>query len=231
MLTTFKHYAGIAVLMLLIFPNHAFSQTVKIDSAEREAERKRWNEALVTDTTYHFRKEVNSFLAGTIQGRKPGKAVDVAMGQGRNAIYLAKKGWDVTGFDIADEALAYAKKEAEKEHVKLKVVQQGQEEFDFGTNQWDLISYIYSGCIEDVPGIAARMKKGLKPGGIIVFEFFHRDAGIAMKRSDFGCPTNAEKDELLKIGGFKITTYYEKAGISDYGLENNKLVYMIAEKE
>ncbi len=85
-------------------------------------ERQRWNESLVTDTTYHFKKEVNSFLSNAIKNRKPGKAVDIAMGQGRNAIYLAKMGWDITGFDIADEAMAYSKKEAKRQNIKLKTV-------------------------------------------------------------------------------------------------------------
>jgi hypothetical protein len=52
-----------------------------------------------------------------------------------------------------------------------------------------------------------------------------------MQRNDFGCPADAEKNELLKAGGFKITKYEEKFGISDYGLQRYKLVYMVAEKE
>jgi SAM-dependent methyltransferase len=225
-----EYFATLMAILFICHSNRSFCQNAPIDSAERERERVRWNNALVKDTSYHFKKEVNSFLAASIKGRKPGKAVDVAMGQGRNAIYLAKMGWDVTGYDIADEALNYAKTEAAKQHVKLTVVQQGSEEFNFGLEQWDLISFIYAGCIEDVPGLAERMKKGLKHHGIIVFEFFHRDTGIAEGRNDFGCPGNAEKDALLKLGGFKIISYQEKFAISDYGLHNSKLIFMLAEK-
>jgi SAM-dependent methyltransferase len=211
--------------------NKSMAQNAVIDSAQREQERQRWNNSLLHDTAYHYNKQPNAFLAEAIKGRKPGKAVDVAMGQGRNAIFLAKMGWDVTGYDIADEAIAFAKAEAKRQNVSIHTVLQGSEEFDFGTEQWDLISFIYSGCMEDVPGMAQRMKKGLKKGGLIVFEFFHRDAGVEMNRFDFGCPANLEKDILLKICGFKILRYEEKMGISDYGLDSNKLVYMIAEKE
>ncbi len=35
------------------------------------------------------------------------------------------------------------------------------EEFDFGIEQWDLVSFVYAGCIEEVPGIVDRMKRGL----------------------------------------------------------------------
>jgi 2-polyprenyl-3-methyl-5-hydroxy-6-metoxy-1,4-benzoquinol methylase len=38
-----------------------------------------------------------------VEARKPGRALDIGMGQGRNSVFLALKGWDVTGFDISDE--------------------------------------------------------------------------------------------------------------------------------
>jgi 2-polyprenyl-3-methyl-5-hydroxy-6-metoxy-1,4-benzoquinol methylase len=218
------------LIVLIVLSFKTYSQSVTIDSLEREKERIRWNESLVEDTSYHFNKKPNTFLVTAIKNIKPGKALDVAMGQGRNAIYLAKIGWDVTGYDIADEAMEYAKKEAKLQNVQIKTIRQGSEEFDFGNLQWDLISFIYAGCIEEVPGMAERMKKGLKTGGIIVFEFFHREAGIAMERNDFGCPQNAEKDLLLKLGGFKIITYEEKIDVADYGLDKCKLVRMVAQK-
>jgi SAM-dependent methyltransferase len=218
------------VIFLIVCSFKICCQSVTIDSLERERERVRWNESLLEDTSYHFNKKPNAFLISAIKNTKPGKAVDVAMGQGRNAIYLAKMGWDVTGYDIADEAMEYAKKEAKRQNVQIKTIPQGSEEFDFGNQQWDLISIIYAGCIEEVPGMAERMKKGLKSGGMIVFEFFHRETGIAMDRKDFGCPENAEKDLLQKLGGFKIITYIEKIDIADYGLDKFKLVRMIAKK-
>src|SRR3954454_16318440 len=47
----------------------------------------------------------NAFLARTVSGLKPGRALDIAMGQGRNSIFLAKQGWEVTGYDISDTGL------------------------------------------------------------------------------------------------------------------------------
>ena len=40
--------------------------------------------------------------------RRPGAALDLAMGQGRNAIYLAQQRWRVTGVDISPSAVALA---------------------------------------------------------------------------------------------------------------------------
>jgi hypothetical protein len=67
-----------------------------------DAARQEWNE------TYRegrdFNPQPNKFLAEMVNGRRSGLALDVAMGQGRNALYLASQGWRVTGIDISDEA-------------------------------------------------------------------------------------------------------------------------------
>src|SRR5215831_21041860 len=49
-----------------------------------------------------FNHHPNAFLVECVRNRKSGKALDVGMGSGRNALYLASHGWDVTGFDIAN---------------------------------------------------------------------------------------------------------------------------------
>ncbi len=52
-----------------------------------------------------FVRTPNALLAAAMQDRKPGAALDIGMGQGRNAVFLAMQGWDVTGFDPSDEAV------------------------------------------------------------------------------------------------------------------------------
>ena len=51
----------------------------------------------------------------------PGKALDIGSGKGRNAIYLAKNGYEVVGIEIVEEAIKFAKKEAKKKKVEGKV--------------------------------------------------------------------------------------------------------------
>jgi len=84
-------------------------QTIEID---------RWNKIL-TSPEGRFNREPNAFLVDVIKERKPGTALDVGMGQGRNALYLAQKGWTVTGFDPAAEAVALAQREANKAGVAM----------------------------------------------------------------------------------------------------------------
>jgi methylase of polypeptide subunit release factors len=50
-----------------------------------------------------------ALLVDTVKGKKPGVALDVGMGQGRNAVYLASQGWDVTGMDISQAGLDAAR--------------------------------------------------------------------------------------------------------------------------
>lgn len=65
-----------------------------------------------------FNKEPNALLVETASKQKPGKALDIAMGEGRNAVWLASNKWEVTGFDVSDEGLAQANNRAQKAGVK-----------------------------------------------------------------------------------------------------------------
>jgi 2-polyprenyl-3-methyl-5-hydroxy-6-metoxy-1,4-benzoquinol methylase len=86
-----------------------------------------------------FKAAASQFLVRMVEGRKPGKALDVAMGQGRNSHYLATQGYDVTGYDISEGGLAQARLLAEKAGLKIRTVTASHEEFDYGAAQWDLI--------------------------------------------------------------------------------------------
>ena len=61
------------------------------------AEIERWNRIL-TAPEPRFNTAPNAFLIAVTTGVKPGRALDVGMGQGRNTIYLAQHGWDSVGF-------------------------------------------------------------------------------------------------------------------------------------
>jgi len=56
------------------------------------------------------------------------------MGQGRNAVYLASKGWDVTGFDVAEEGMKIAEANAAKSGAHIKTVKASFEDFDSERN-------------------------------------------------------------------------------------------------
>lgn len=195
-------------------------------SQDLEKERVRWNNSLTKDSAYIFNKQPNALLIETIKNKKPEAALDIGMGQGRNSLYLARNGWKVTGFDIADEAVALAMKQAKKEKISIIALVSARESFDFGINRWDLITYIYEGCMGEE--LINKIKKSLKPHGVVVFEFFHQEAGIKMGRPTFGCESNSVKQLFQNAGGFEITRYEEKEGMADFGLKEYKLVKLVA---
>ena len=86
-----------------------------------------------------FKTKPNAFLAACVQGRKPGRALDVGMGSGRNSLHLASEGWQVTGFDIAREGVEQARREAEKRGLRIDARVEDENTFDFGESRWDLI--------------------------------------------------------------------------------------------
>jgi len=205
-------------------------QTTLTVEEQNEQIRQRWNNSLVGDSTYTFNKEVNNLLKQTTDSLNTGKALCVAMGQGRNALYLARNGWEVTGFDLADEAVSSAVEQAKAEQLDLSTEIASFETYNYGENKWDMITWLYCGCLW-TEGLTSKINTALKPGGLFVFEFFHRDAGLKMNRPEFGCEENEMKQKILDEGGFEILIYEEKEGVADYSLEPYKLVYMVASKK
>ena len=90
-----------------------------------------------------FVETPNPLLASAVLDRKPGKALDFGMGQGRNAVFLAMQGWDVTGFDPSDEGIRLAQANAAKAGVKIRALVESDDQFDFGVARWDLIVMTY----------------------------------------------------------------------------------------
>ncbi|MGC4049350.1 MAG: methyltransferase domain-containing protein [Paludibaculum sp.] len=91
-----------------------------------------------------FTREPSAFLRRIAGTRKPGRALDIAMGQGRNSIWLAKAGWTVSGYDISDEALRQANALAREAGVKLDTKLPPMTNTTWGVAQWDLIVMSYA---------------------------------------------------------------------------------------
>jgi SAM-dependent methyltransferase len=134
----------------------------------------------------------------------PGNAVDVAMGNGRNSLYLASLGWKVTGYDISPEGIALARQRSVAEGLKYEIVQAGHREFDFGTRRWDLIVLSYNvadtGDLEAVFG--KRLWDSLRPGGRVVCE------------GNF-CESLIQLLMPLKLDGLRLERYSDGASVRD----------------
>jgi 2-polyprenyl-3-methyl-5-hydroxy-6-metoxy-1,4-benzoquinol methylase len=171
-----------------------------------------------------FRTTPSAYLERMIAGHTPGKALDVAMGQGRNSVFLAKSGWSVTGYDISTEGMNLARTNAEKAGVTLHTVPATHAEFDYGTEQWDLIVMVFSFTPMSDPAFLKRVRDGLKPGGMVVVEQFNAPASSPSAKG----PANA----LFKsFEGLRVVDYQDVVDTSDWVGKPSRIGRLTAIKE
>ena len=112
-------------------------------------------------------------LVETATKLKPARALDLACGKGRNAIWLAEHGWQVTAVDRAPVTIS---------GVDMRVADLEKHEFPIEKGAWDLIAvcyYLQRDLFESV-------KRGVKPGGIAIvivhiFEPGHEQSRFSLK--------------------------------------------------
>lgn len=182
-----------------------------------------YDEAELYDSIYakgvDFNTAPNQFLVDVASTLPAGRALDVGMGMGRNALHLARKGWDVTGFDVSAVGVQHAHATAKAERLTLQAVVAADEEFEFGRAQWDLITIIYAVEKRSV----RRVSEALRPGGLLVVE-----AGI---NPDPNAAFGFAPGELRQIASdLEILRYEESEGRYDWGPETIRLVRMVARK-
>jgi SAM-dependent methyltransferase len=111
----------------------------------------------------------NRFLVAGTDGLSPGRALDVACGEGRNAVWLAEQGWRVTGVDFSDVALEKARRLAaargvEGEWVAADLLAYRPEELAF-----DLVVLFYLQVPEAERRAVVRAAAGaVAPGGVFL---------------------------------------------------------------
>ena len=163
----------------------------------------------------------SQFLVDNVGLLPRGRVLDVAMGSGRNAVYLAKLGFKVEGVDISAEAVDNAVTLARQNDLDLNVAV-GDLELNYKIEKetYDLII-----CFNYLQrSLMPQIKEGLRSGGMVVYETYLID------QPRFGKPRNPDyllkHNELLDIfRDFRCLRYCE--GIID----NRKAVAgIVAEK-
>jgi ubiquinone/menaquinone biosynthesis C-methylase UbiE len=185
----------------------------------------RWNKVFASSDA-DFNRRPNAFLMKSVEGLKPGEALEVGMGQGRNAIALARLGWKVTGIDISDEGIRQANAEAKKQGVTINAILADADKFDYGHDRYDLIFATFMQQI--FSDNAEKMLPALKPGGVIITEGFQDDFS-----KEIGRQLGYRVNELLRaFNTFRITYYEDTVGPADWNGGNPApIVRMIARKE
>jgi len=131
--------------------------------------------------------EPAQFLVDNVELLPKGRVLDVAMGAGHNAIYLAKMGFEVEGVDLSPEAVGSALERARNSGVNLRAqVADLENNFHIEKGAYEVIicfNYLQRSLIPQI-------KDGLRKGGMVVYETFIVD------QARFGKPKNP--DYLLR---------------------------------
>src|ERR1041384_72180 len=184
------------------------------ERAGGSADRERWDQKQAAgqgnDAPSKFLEEVLASKAWLIP---PRRALDVATGKGRNAIYLAAQRFRVDAVDISAAALQEARKAARAKGQSVNFIEADLEHADLPRGAYDLV--INFNFLDR--GLVGHMKKALKPGGHVVFETYLID------QRELGHPKNPAyllgHNELLDLFREFRVLWYREGKFADGGGE------------
>jgi len=180
-----------------------------------------WDRKYSMEQGYVYGKEPAEILRLHIEIFPKGKTLDIAMGEGRNAVYLARNGFDVDGVDISEVAIKKARSLAREFGVQINPILADLTTYQIKENYYDLIVNINYLQRSLVPEII----KGLRPGGYVVFETYTADHAKLPGQDDFPEEWLLKKGELKELfKGFEVILYRETKN------EKEALASLIARK-
>jgi tellurite methyltransferase len=164
-------------------------------------DRERWN-ARYTAQGEGGLTAPNAFLRAHLAMLPRGDVLELAMGEGHNAIFLAQHGFSVTGLDISDVAVERARRLAYAAGVTMEARQMDLSTLILPTDSYDVVvcfHYLQRNLLPQIPTT-------LRAGGMVVYETFSQE------QAQYGPPTNPahllHPNELLKaFQGLRIRVY------------------------
>ncbi|CAB5012179.1 unannotated protein [freshwater metagenome] len=131
-----------------------------------------WNEKFA-NTEYAYGTEPNEFLAASVAKLKPGAALSLAEGEGRNAVWLAQQGFTVSSIEQSEKGVAKTLRLALQRGVIVMAERGELETFHIQPNSWDLIVSIYAHTPQELRRkLHRQVVAGLKPGGVFILEAY-----------------------------------------------------------
>jgi tellurite methyltransferase len=122
-----------------------------------------------SNTQYVFGKKPAKFLAKNYEYIKQGAHVlDMGMGEGRNAVFLARKGFKVTGVDISSVAVKKSRALAREFGVRINGIVASLEKYRIADESLDAIICFY--YVDR--NLNKKMIKWLRPGGVLIYEAY-----------------------------------------------------------
>ena len=133
-----------------------------------------WNERYA-DEAYAYGTEPNQFFKQKLEKLTAGKILLPAEGEGRNAVFAAKLGWEVTAFDNSSTGKEKAEKLALTNKVQIDYQLDSYEDIQFKTGEFDALGFIFA-HIHSLKRneYHKKLASWLKPGGILILEGFSK---------------------------------------------------------
>ncbi len=134
-----------------------------------------WNKRY-KEKQFVYGDEPNTFFSDSLRKLKPGRLLLPAEGEGRNAVFAAKLGWQVNAFDFSESAREKAMRMADENGVDINYIITNLLDFKAPSNSFDSIGLIY---VHMPPNLRqyfhSSLYKLLVPGGSIILEAFSKE--------------------------------------------------------
>ncbi len=124
-----------------------------------------WDERYSSEE-YVYGTAANEFLVSMASRITGKKVLCIADGEGRNGVFLARKGFDVTSIDFSAKGVEKSKKLAEKYQVKINAIQGNVLTWSYPENEYDAIVSVFAHFNRsEYPELTSKWIRALKPGG------------------------------------------------------------------
>jgi SAM-dependent methyltransferase len=126
-----------------------------------------WDERF-REGEYPTDPEPSPVLRAMVDGFPEGRALDIATGTGRNAVFLAECGYDVDAIDQSGEGLRITRERAAERGVddSLSLTQADAREFDYPVEEYDVVTISYFRTLDRLNDV----KDALTPGGVLFYQ-------------------------------------------------------------
>jgi SAM-dependent methyltransferase len=134
-----------------------------------------WNERYTREGA-QLQKDASEFVVEIVSGLPGGTALDLACGRGRNAVWLAQRGYDVTAVDVSAVAVSHAREHAAEAGVTIDFQVADLTTWDPGGRSWDLVLLSYLQLPEvSRRRVHAMAATAVAPDGWLLLVAHHRD--------------------------------------------------------
>ncbi len=116
-----------------------------------------------------WKAEPNRFLVAEVEPMRPGRALDLACGEGRNSLWLAERGWEVVGVDFSAVGLEKARRLAAARGLQVELVEADLLEWVPAEGRFDLVAVMYLQLpATERRHVLAGASRALAPGGVVL---------------------------------------------------------------